>query len=84
MHYISLIKRAQDKALRRRRKIIVQSLIIKKMKPNLVHKTVGEYKYFYTCRFCGSDNIRSVIDLGLMPLAGGFIKKIRQKWKQIM
>lgn len=52
------------------------------MKLTLTHKTVGEYKYFYLCRFCGSDNIHTVIDLGLMPLAGGFIKKTRQKYEE--
>lgn len=41
-------------------------------------KTVGEYKYFTSCRFCGSNNIQMVIDLGLMPLAGGFIKNKKQ------
>lgn len=49
-----------------------------------IYKTVGEHKHFDACRLCGSNNIQMVIDLGLMPLAGGFIKKIRQKWKQIM
>lgn len=42
-------------------------------------KIVGEYKYFDTCRFCKSSNVRTVIDLGLMPLAGGFIRNFKQK-----
>lgn len=49
------------------------------MKLTPTTKTVGEHKHFDTCRFCGSSNIKIVIDLGLMPLAGGFIKNIRQK-----
>ncbi len=41
-------------------------------------KMVGEYKYFTSCRFCGDNNMQMVIDLGLMPLAGGFIKNLKQ------
>ncbi len=44
-----------------------------------VQKTIGEYKYFELCRFCGSSNIQMVLDLGLMPLAGGFIRNLKQK-----
>lgn len=43
------------------------------------YKNAGEYKYFNCCRFCGSKNVKKVIDLGLMPLAGGFIKTIKEK-----
>ena len=28
------------------------------------------------CRVCGNKKIKKIIDLGNMPLAGGFIKKI--------
>lgn len=49
------------------------------MKQENEYKMVGEYKYFISCRFCGSSNIQMVIDLGLMPLAGGFIKSLKQK-----
>lgn len=45
-------------------------------------KNVGEYKYFTSCRFCGSNNIQMVIDLGLMPLAGGFIKNMKKIVKE--
>ena len=38
------------------------------------YKQVGPYKYFESCRFCKSPNVVPVINLGLMPLAGGFIK----------
>ena len=37
-------------------------------------KRVGEHMYFPSCRFCGSKRCETVIDLGIMPLAGGFIK----------
>ncbi len=33
-----------------------------------------EYKVYKKCRFCGSKNVREVIDLGKVPLAGGFLK----------
>lgn len=36
--------------------------------------TIGEYREYHACRFCGSENLTKVIDLGLMPLAGGFLK----------
>lgn len=46
------------------------------------YKLIGEYKYFDYCRFCESKNVQKVIDLGNMPLAGGFIrtKKILEKF----
>lgn len=34
-----------------------------------------EFKTKNNCRFCGSKNLKKVIDFGLMPLAGGFLKK---------
>lgn len=49
------------------------------MEPLSTYKNVGEYKHFGACRFCGGNNVKTVIDLGLMPLAGGFIKNIKQK-----
>lgn len=33
-----------------------------------------EYKVYEKCRFCGSKNVEKVIDLGKVPLAGGFLK----------
>ena len=33
-----------------------------------------KYKTFTKCRFCYSINIETVLDLGFMPLAGGFLK----------
>lgn len=36
-------------------------------------KLIGEYKHFSSCRFCRSSDVKTVIDLGYMPLAGGFI-----------
>lgn len=38
-------------------------------------KLVGNYKYFPNCRFCGSKDVQEVINLGYVPLAGGFFKK---------
>lgn len=34
-----------------------------------------EFKTKKNCRLCGSKNLKKVIDFGLMPLAGGFLKK---------
>ncbi len=39
------------------------------------YKLIGEYKYFSACRFCGSEKVKSVINLGVTPLAGGFINQ---------
>lgn len=36
---------------------------------------IGEYRTFKICRFCLSDKIEIAIDLGNIPLAGGFLKK---------
>ncbi len=36
---------------------------------------IGEYKESIKCRFCGSKNLVKILDLGLMPLAGAFMKK---------
>lgn len=52
------------------------------MKEVITYKTIGEYKYYASCRFCNSKNIQKVIDLGLMPLAGGFIKNLKQKTQE--
>ena len=38
-------------------------------------KKIGEYIERKTCRFCNSKDLNKVIDLGLMPLAGAFIKE---------
>lgn len=35
---------------------------------------MSEYKKHKKCRFCDSVNITAVVDLGKMPLAGGFLK----------
>lgn len=43
------------------------------MQKSQYFKNVGEYKYYYSCRFCFSTNLIQVIDFGLVPLAGGFI-----------
>ena len=40
---------------------------------------VGAHRVYKTCRFCFSENVVPVIDLGDMPLAGGFIKKGTKK-----
>lgn len=41
--------------------------------------TIGNHRYYKNCRFCFSKNVIPVIDLGNMPLAGGFIKKGTKK-----
>ena len=38
-------------------------------------KLIGEHKVFQVCRFCSSPHIEKVIDLGNIPLAGGFLSK---------
>ncbi len=43
-------------------------------KNNMNYKNIGEYKYFDKCRFCFSKNGKVVIDIGHVPLAGGFLK----------
>ncbi len=40
-----------------------------------IYYTIGEHRKYKTCRFCSSKKIESIIDLGIMPLAGGFFKK---------
>jgi methylation protein EvaC len=44
------------------------------MKLSPLYKSIGEYKSYATCRFCFSELPSTVIDLGDVPLAGGFIK----------
>lgn len=48
------------------------------MKLTNSYKTIGEYRSYSKCRFC-QHNILPVINLGIVPLAGGFIKKISDK-----
>ena len=43
------------------------------MKYELLSKTVGEYKHYDSCRFCFGKNLIPVINLGYVPLAGGFL-----------
>ncbi len=40
-------------------------------------KMIGEYKFYSNCRFCNSI-LTSVINLGFLPLAGGFLKTKNQ------
>lgn len=40
----------------------------------MTHKKIGKYKHFKACRFCFSRNVKKVIDIGYLPLAGGFLK----------
>lgn len=42
-------------------------------KPNYIE--IGPHRIYKSCRFCFSDNVKPVLNLGDMPLAGGFIKK---------
>lgn len=45
------------------------------MKLIKAYRTIGEYRNYDNCRFC-QHQIIPVINLGYVPLAGGFIKKI--------
>ena len=36
---------------------------------------IGEYRHHFQCRFCLSYEIKTVIDFGNVPLAGGFLDK---------
>ena len=38
-------------------------------------KKLGKYYERDCCRFCDSNDLTEVMDLGLMPLAGAFIKE---------
>lgn len=40
-----------------------------------IYNNIGEYRHYTHCRFCLKGKIQPVINLGLMPLAGGFFKK---------
>lgn len=35
----------------------------------------SSYKILKNCRFCGNSDLKNVLNLGKMPLAGGFLKK---------
>lgn len=41
-----------------------------------------EYKVYKSCRFCFSKKVLTVVDLGVMPLAGGFLTKKSQFKKE--
>ena len=38
-------------------------------------RPIGPYTKRTTCRFCGGGHLTEVLDLGLVPLAGGFLKE---------
>ena|SRR3989344_2315401 len=40
--------------------------------------SVGEYKHYNKCRFCNSEDITSILNLGYLPLAGGFLKDLKE------
>lgn len=44
------------------------------MKSSPAYKPIGEYRSYDICRFCSSKLLFPVINLGNVPLAGGFIK----------
>jgi len=37
------------------------------------YKQIGEFRHYETCRFCFSKKITTIINLGYVPLAGGFL-----------
>src|SRR3989344_2013824 len=39
-----------------------------------IYRSVGEYRHYSYCRFCLSSQLAPVINLGYVPLAGGFLK----------
>lgn len=43
---------------------------------NLLPKQIGPYTYYDFCRFCYSKNLSPMLNLGMMPLAGGFLKNL--------
>lgn len=45
-------------------------------------KSMDGYKLYYKCRACGSSDIESVINLGTIPLAGGFLKSRKEIVKE--
>jgi len=47
----------------------------------LTSKNHREHKEFQVCRFCLSKNLEEVINLGNIPLAGGFFKKGTKKFR---
>lgn len=38
------------------------------------YESIGEYKHYIFCRFCFSKNLTPILNLGYVPLAGGFLK----------
>lgn len=47
--------------------------------PTLSPDSIGAYTSYRFCRFCGSTDVSCVLDLGNMPLAGGFLKNLSKK-----
>ncbi len=45
-----------------------------KVKMNIA-KNVGEYRHYEVCRFCSRESLVQALNLGYVPLAGGFLKK---------
>ncbi len=45
----------------------------------MLPKQIGSYTYYDFCRFCYSKNVSPVLNLGIMPLAGGFLKSLSAK-----
>lgn len=44
--------------------------------PTMIQNTrIGQFTRRMDCRFCGGNNLATILDLGNMPLAGGFLKK---------
>ena len=38
-------------------------------------KPIGNFERRSTCRFCSGTNLSQILDLGNVPLAGGFLKE---------
>ena len=42
---------------------------------NTTDNSIGKFRKCNTCRFCQGTNLTSILDLGKVPLAGGFLKE---------
>lgn len=45
-------------------------------------KLIGEYKLHGVCRFCNSEKLVKILNLGIMPLAGGFLNSKKEFAKE--
>ena len=53
------------------------------LKKNKNHLKLKLIQYRSDCRVCGNKNIKKILNLGIMPLAGNFVKKKDLNKKEI-